>query len=116
MYPSSLRKLVILAINDGYSCHKAAIRYNIAPSTAIHWYNHYLKTGEMAKKYQSRVYHRRLAPYEEDIKKWISEEASISLQEIANRLPISVSLQTISSYISSLGYSYKKNSKGYRKS
>lgn len=116
MYPSSLRKLIILAVNDGYSCRKAAIRYNVAPSTAIHWYNHYLKTGEIVKKYQKRVYHRRLAPYEDDIKNWLSEEPSISLQEIANKLPFTVSLQTVSSYISSLGYSYKKNAKSYRKS
>ena len=43
-----LRSRVLAAIDDGTSCRAAAVRFGVAPSTAIRWFAQRRKTGGFA--------------------------------------------------------------------
>lgn len=45
-----LRVRVLAAIDDGMSCRGAAVRFGVAPSTAIRWRAQRLRTGSAAPK------------------------------------------------------------------
>ncbi|MEL6748461.1 MAG: IS630 family transposase [Pseudomonadota bacterium] len=45
-YSTDLRERVIAAVSAGASCHQAADRFGVAPSTAIRWVGRWRKTGQ----------------------------------------------------------------------
>jgi putative transposase len=48
-YSKDLRERVVEAVeHGGLSCNRAAARFNVAISTAIHWVNRYRRTGSVA--------------------------------------------------------------------
>lgn len=47
-----LRARVLTVIDEGSSCRAAAVRFGIAPSTAIRWRAQQLATGDFAPKPQ----------------------------------------------------------------
>lgn len=47
-----LRSWLLAAIDDGMSCRAAAVRFGVAPSTAIHWQEQRRTTGNFAPKPQ----------------------------------------------------------------
>ena len=48
-YSMDLRKRVVEAVErDGLSCNQAAVRFEVAISTAIGWVNRYRETGSLA--------------------------------------------------------------------
>lgn len=47
-YSMDLRTRVVAAVDGGLSCHEAARRFNVAPSTAINWVRRKKDTGSVA--------------------------------------------------------------------
>ena len=47
-----LRTRLLSAIDDGLSCRAAAVRFGVAPSTAIRWHAQRHETGDFAPKPQ----------------------------------------------------------------
>ena len=47
-----LRSRVLAAVDDGLSCRAAAVRFGVAPSTAIRWHVQRRETGEFTPKRQ----------------------------------------------------------------
>lgn len=48
----NLRSRLLAAVDDGLSCRAAAIRFGVAPSTAIRWHAQRRETGDFAPKPQ----------------------------------------------------------------
>lgn len=46
----NLRVRVLAAIDEGLSCRAAAVRFGVAPSTAIRWFGQRSATGSLAPK------------------------------------------------------------------
>jgi transposase len=48
-YSQDLRERVVAAVlSEGLSCHQAAARFEVAPSTAISWVRRWRETGDVA--------------------------------------------------------------------
>ena len=47
-----LRSRLLSAIDNGMSCRAAAVRFGVAPSTAIRWQRQRLETGKFSPKAQ----------------------------------------------------------------
>ena len=82
-----LRDRVIQSIRGGLSCRAAARRFNIAPATAIRWYQRYTETGSAkpGKRGGYRGRHR-IEPYAPLILGWIEEQRDITLAELQAKL------------------------------
>jgi transposase len=58
-----LRRRVVAAVEDGVSCRAVAVRFGIAPSTAIKWRQRWRRTGGTEPQ-RADVWQRRLAWFE----------------------------------------------------
>jgi transposase len=83
-----LRRRVIAAIEDeGMSCRQAAVRFGVAPSTAIRWHARLRKTGDFAPKPQGgdKNSHRIEAQAGFILGLW-EEQRDITLVEVQRQL------------------------------
>ena len=78
-----LRSRVLAAIDDGTSCRAAAVRFGVAPSTAIRWFAQRRKTGGFAPKPQGGdMRSRRVEERRADIVAAWEARKDISLEEL----------------------------------
>ena len=78
-----LRSRVLAAIDDGTSCRAAAVRFGVAPSTAIRWFAQRRKTGGFAPKPQGGdMRSRRVEERRADILASWEARKDISLEEL----------------------------------
>lgn len=78
-----LRVRVLAAIDDGMSCRAAAVRFGIAPSTAIRWFGQRRATGSLACKPQGGdMRSRRVEERAGDILGLWESRKDISLEEL----------------------------------
>jgi transposase len=83
-----LRRRVIAAIEDeGMSCRQAAVRFGVAPSTAIRWHARLRQTGDFAPKPQGgdKNSHRIEAQAGFILGLW-EEQRDITLVEVQRQL------------------------------
>jgi transposase len=82
-----LRRRLLAAIDEGMSCRAAAVRFGVAPATAILWHAQRRDTGSFAPKSQRGD--RRSRPVEGrrvDILAVWEERKDISLEELRQAL------------------------------
>ena len=114
---NDLRERLIKALEAGSLRRKdAANVFNISYSSVVRIYNEYLKNGKIQKKIQGGKKQKKLQDSEINIiKSWLEENCTLTLKEIKNKIfiekNISVSLRTISRYIDSFNYSFKRINK-----
>ena len=90
-----LRSRVLAAIDDGTSCRAAAVRFGVAPSTAIRWFAQRRETGSFAPKPQGGdMRSRRVEEWRADILAVWEAQKDISLEELRLAL-IEVGLQVM---------------------
>ncbi len=78
-----LRVRVLAAIDDGLSCRAAAVRYGVAPSTAIRWFGQRRATGSVERKPQGGdMRSRRVEERAADILSLWEARKDISLEEL----------------------------------
>ena len=78
-----LRSRLLAAIDDGLSCRAAAVRFGVAPSTAIRWQAQRRTTGSFAPKPQSGdMRSRRVEERRADILAMWEARKDISLGEL----------------------------------
>ena len=78
-----LRSRVLAAIDEGTSCRAAAVRFGVAPSTAIRWFAQRRKTGGFAPKPQGGdMRSRRVEERRADIVAAWEARKDISLEEL----------------------------------
>ena len=107
-----LRSRLLVAIDDGLSCRAAAIRFGVAPSTAIRWQAQRLETGNFAPKPQGGdMRSRRIEERAGDILALWEERKDISLDELRLALAeigLSVSVAGLHRFFVRRGMTRKK--------
>ena len=82
-----LRVRVLAAIDEGLSCRAAAVRFGVAPSTAIRWQAQRRETGDFAPKPQGGdMRSRRAEERAADILAIWEARKDISLEELRQAL------------------------------
>lgn len=82
-----LRSRLLVAIDEGMSCRAAAVRFGVAPSTAIRWQAQRLETGNFAPKPQGGdMRSRRVEERGADILAIWDARKDISLEELRQAL------------------------------
>jgi transposase len=82
-----LRSRVLAAIDAGMSCRAAAVRFGVAPSTAIRWHGQRRDTGSFAPKPQGGDQRsRRVEERREDILAIWNARKDITLDELRDAL------------------------------
>ena len=78
-----LRSRLLAAIDGGMSCRAAAVRFGVAPSTAIRWRRQRRETGNFAPKAQGGdMRSRRVEERQADILAIWEARKDISLEEL----------------------------------
>ncbi|MDA3799697.1 MAG: helix-turn-helix domain-containing protein [Kiritimatiellae bacterium] len=104
------RRAIHAHLERGQTQETVAHNYGVHLTTFQRWLSHYRKTGSYAAKTRG---HKKRSLSEEHIKlveKYIDKKADITLEEIKEKLPVSVCLMTIHRAVKQLGFNYKKNS------
>ena len=84
---NDLRERVIDAVANGTSCHAAAERFGIVPSTAIKWTRRWRDTGSVAPRPQGGDRRSgRIEAHADEILSLIAARRDITLAEIAAHL------------------------------
>lgn len=84
---NDLRERVIEAVSSGTSCHAAADRYGIMPSTAIKWMRRWRDSGSVSPSPQGGDRRSgRIEAYAGEILSLIAARRDITLTEIAAHL------------------------------
>jgi transposase len=82
-----LRRRLLAAIDEGMSCRAAAVRFGVAPATAIRWQAQRRDTGSFAPKPQGGDRRsRRVEDRRADILAVWEERKDISLEELRQAL------------------------------
>ena len=78
-----LRTRLLAAIDEGMSCRAAAVRFGVAPATAIRWHAQRRETGSFAPKPQGGdMRSRQIEERRSDILSIWEERKDISLAEL----------------------------------
>ena len=84
-----LRVRLLAAVDDGMSCRGAAVRFGVAPSTAIRWQAQWRETGSVAAKPQGGdMRSRGVEKRAEDILDLWRARKDISLEELRAGLAV----------------------------
>ncbi len=118
-YDLKQRKKAILLAESGVSLRSVARQFMLSPTTVINWYKTYKTTGTISLP-PPRKRTKKLEAHRDYVIEQLKLNPEITLFEFKDKLyeekGIEISHNTISLYLRSLGYSYKKNTKSYRKS
>ena len=116
---ADLRVRIVGEIERGQSCRAAALRFGVAPSTAIRLAQRKAQTGSLAPAKQGRpAGSGRLAAHMDVLTGWVEEQGDITLPELAARLwaerGVKVDTSWLSRVLRGAGFTVKKNSAGER--
>ena len=116
---ADLRVRIVGEIERGQSCRAAALRFGVAPSTAIRLAQRKAQTGSLAPAKQGRpAGSGRLAAHMDALTGLVEEQGDITLPELAARLwaerGVKVDPSWLSRVLRSAGFTVKKNSAGER--
>lgn len=116
---ADLRVRIVGEIERGQSCRAAALRFGVAPSTAIRLAQRKAQTGSLAPAKQGRpTGSGRLVAHMDTLTGWVEEQGDITLPELAERLwaerGVKVDPSWLSRVLRSAGFTVKKNSAGQR--
>ena len=107
-----LRKRLLAAIDDGMSWRAAAVRFGVAPSTAIRWQDQRRTTGNIAPKPQGGdMRSRHVEARREDILALWEARKDISLEELRAGLAeigLTVSVAGLHRFFARRGMTRKK--------
>ena len=117
-YSMDLRNRVTAAVlSGGLSCHKAASRFGVAPSTAIRWLQQVRRTGSAAPGQMGGHKPRKLIGMH---RQWLLERCKVqdfTLRELVSELAergLVVDYRSVWVFVHDEGLSYKKNARGRR--
>ena len=107
-----LRSRLLAAVDDGMSCRAAAVRFGVAPSTAIRWQDQRRTTGNIAPKPQGGdMRSRHVEARREDILALWEARKDISLEELRAGLAeigLTVSVAGLHRFFARRGMTRKK--------
>ncbi len=111
-YGFDLRRRVVEAIDGGLSARRAAARFSVGVSTAIHWHRRWRETGSLEPGRQGKPSGSKLDAQASFILKLVEEEKDIALHEIAEKLASERGVEscpaTVWYFLSKRGLTHKK--------
>lgn len=117
---ADLRKRIVDSISGGRSRRAAAIRFRVAPSTAVRLASRFEETGSIAPKRLGRLPGSgKLGPHADFIIGHVEARPDITMPELAELLEaergVRVDPSNLSKFLCKAGFSYKKNAAGIGK-
>jgi transposase len=85
-YSRDLRERAIAMVEEGESRREVALLLNLAPSTAVRWFDRWRRTGSVAAKPGTGHSRSPLKAHEQWLLDLIAKEPDLTLEEIRERL------------------------------
>ena len=86
VYSHDLRERLIGAVGDGQSARSAARVFQVSPSTAVKWVQHWRRSGEVPRARRRGRYRWRLDSHDAWLFALLAREPDLTLREILLRL------------------------------
>lgn len=86
VYSQDLRERLVKAVNNGQSARAAARVFQVSPSTAVKWVQHWRRTGKVPQARVRGHYRWRLDSERDWLFDLIDAEPDLTLAEIQHRL------------------------------
>ena len=114
---SDLRERIVRGVEAGQSRRAMAVRFEVAPSTAVRIQARYAATGSVAPARQGRREGSgKLGPYREAIVDKVKDKPDITMPDLATWLEaehrVSVDPSNLSKFLCRQGFTYKKTAAG----
>ena len=109
---NDLRERIVEAIEGGESCHAAAERFDVAPSSAIKLMQAWRATGSLAPKRMGGYRPYVLRDHKDEVVELVKARPDATLDELTealNKKKISVSRSAVNRFLIAMGLSFKKN-------
>jgi transposase len=117
---NDLRERVVKAVAAGASARSAALRYGVAPSSAIKWMARYRERGEVSPTSQRGRVRSPLHGHREWLLAQVIATPGLTLSELRDRLlaehGLSAGIAAIWAFFKREGISFKKNAAALRAS
>jgi transposase len=115
---NDLRERVVRAVEAGASCRSAALRFGVAPSSAIKWMKRWRERGEVLPTSQRGRIRSPLHGHRSWLLDQVAFEPGLTLAEVRERLAsehgLSAGIAAIWSFYRREGISFKKNAAAVR--
>jgi putative transposase len=116
-YSNDLRERVVRAVEAGQSCRSAALRFGVAPSSAIKWMKRWRERGDVTPGSSRGRIRSPLHAHREWLLELIAAEAEVTLAEVQQRLAgrgLAVGIGSIWRFFNREGVRFKKNAAALR--
>lgn len=107
-YSLDLRKRIVAAHKSGKSQIQIARLFSVS-DRSVRRYLRLEQSGKLAPK-TTRLRNRKLEPYSNLLKEILGKAPDATLKEIAEQLPINVSIHCLWIFLKIQGYTFKKSS------
>ena len=115
---NDLRERVVSAVEAGASARSAALRFGVAPSSAIKWMERYRERGDVSPTSQRGRIRSPLHKHREWLLEQIAGTPGLTLAEVRDRLlaqrGLKAGIAAIWSFFDREGISFKKNAAALR--
>ena len=115
---NDLRERVVKAVDGGASCRAAALRFGVAPSSAIKWVARWRERGDVSPGSSRGRRRSPLHAYRQWLLDQVAETPGLTLAEIRERLlaghGLSAGINAIWLFFQREGISFKKNAAAIR--
>jgi len=115
---NDLRERVVSAVEAGASARSAALRFGVAPSSAIKWMERYRERGDVSPTSQRGRIRSPLHEHREWLLEQVAGTPSLTLAEVRDRLlaqhGLKAGIAAIWSFFDREGISFKKNAAALR--
>lgn len=112
------RECVVGFVEDGHSRREAARVFKTAPSTTVRIVRRFRETGSFEARPRGGFRHGKLPPHRDFVLKTVAARCDITMPELASVLlaerGVTVAPATLSRFLISCGFSFKKNPSGKR--
>ena len=108
-----LRRRIVAAREDGAGTGEVCQRFSVSRSSVERFWNQHRSSGHLRPKQIGGYRRSRLQPHERTLKRWIGEQADLTLAEMKERcweqLGVRIGINALWHRLDRLGLSYKKN-------
>jgi transposase len=108
---NDIRKRIVKAVEGGLSRNKAAMRFDVVPSTVVKLMKRVEETGSIAPKKMGGYRKPKLAAYDTEVRTLVKATPDATLEELVAALAglgITTSRSALDRYFAIIGWSFKK--------
>jgi transposase len=116
-YSNDLRERVVRAVGSGQSCRSAALRFGVAPSSAIKWMRRWQARGDVSPGSSRGRIRSPLHAHRNWLLELVAAVPDVTLAEVQGRLAergLSAGIAALWRFFTREGISFKKNAAAVR--